>query len=109
MGAGIGGVGKGAVVRHLPTHFSAKAERTPPCSSATRALPPALSAHCPAPRSVRGAGGGLWHDVGRARSVRKCDREMSSDTGRTEDATETHFGFQTVRSDQKAKLVGFGV
>jgi 2-methoxy-6-polyprenyl-1,4-benzoquinol methylase len=84
-----------------------KCERTPPYSAATRALPRALSAHCPAPRgALGGAGGEPWHAVGSTRSVRKRGRGMSSDTGRTEDATETHFGFQTVRSDQKAKLVG---
>ena len=108
VGRSLVGAGRGVVVRHRPMLVGTTAERMPPYGAAPRALPRALSAHCPAPPrwAVGGAGGDPWHAVGSARSVRNSVRGMSGDTGRTEDATETHFGFQTVRSDQKAKLVG---
>ena len=95
----------GAVLRHRTVLAGTVSDSGPPYRAASQALPLELRAHCPAPGNARART--MWDATAAAsgRSLHRRARGMSSDSNSAKDADETHFGFQTVRSDEKAKLV----
>ena len=97
----------GTLLRYRPVLAGTAADRVSPCSAASRAPLREFSAHCPAPGSARARTTRDATPFASGRSVHnKRVRGMSSDSNSANDADQTHFGFQTVRSDEKAKLVG---